>query len=109
MCFTNLPIEVDEDGDPYIADEIDRPAESTDPDADATGEDGNPDLETYGCLDDDPDVPIAQLEDEERFDEVMETLPDDARAAIEAEVGTTESVDGEQDGTPESRTIAAGR
>lgn len=108
MCFTNLPIELDEDGDPYIADDIDRPAESTDPPAEGPG-DGEPDLETYGCLDDDPDVPIAQLDDEERFDEVMETLPDDARAAIEAEVGPTESVDGERDRTRETRTIAAGR
>lgn len=124
MCFTNLPIELDEDGDPYLADEADRietPGEPTDPDED-------PDLETYGCLGDDPGVPISELDDEEPYAAVMETLPEDAQeemarnghetAAVDEDAADVDgdaadvdedaaNVDG--DGTPERRTVAGGR
>ena len=57
MCMSNLPIEFDEHGDPYLAEEaeaVDRPA--------------------CGCGE---DVAVDDLDPAEAFDDIAESVPDD--------------------------------
>lgn len=106
MCFTNLPVEFDEDGTPRLADDADAVehrgveagdddgahgrdgAGATDDDAgsraadESTGASTDQDLEGIGCLDGDPGVLLEELEPDEAYEAVLETLPETAREAV---------------------------
>lgn len=112
MCFTNLPIEIDENGDPYLADD----ADDIEHRSEAADRDDSPDLETYGCLGDDPGVPISELDDEDTYAAVMETLPKDVREGLHGGESDSMGVDSggggshaaDSNGNSDSRTIVAG-
>lgn len=63
MCFSNLPIEFDENGDPYLAEA-----------AEAVHQPG------CGC---DADADLAELDPEAAFEDIVESVPDDVRRHLE--------------------------
>jgi hypothetical protein len=67
MCFSNLPIEFDEEGNPRLAEEaeeVERPA--------------------CGCIDDAPALALDEDDPEEAFEEIVESVPDEVRARLDA-------------------------
>lgn len=77
MCFSNLPIEFDDAGNPYLADE----AEDVEHVADC------------GC---ETDVAIDEEDPEAVFEAVASTVPEDVREELGWEVG--DATDGPADG-----------
>lgn len=70
MCMSNLPIEFDENGDPYLAeaaDEVDVPG--------------------CGCED---DVALEALDPEAAFEDIVESVPDDVRERLEGPAETAD-------------------
>jgi len=81
MCFSNLPLEFDEDGNPYLAeeaDEVDRPGEG----GGHAHDHGDGPAGDCGCgaieaeLDADP---------EGAYEAIVESLPDSARERVASE------------------------
>ena len=100
MCFSNLPIEFDDDGNPYLADEADdveRPAPS-----DAAPE------SNCGCSSTTDDVALDEADPEAMYEAILQTVPRDVRERLaEASGGpdrTTRSERSERGRTGEKTT-----
>jgi len=82
MCFTNLPIEFDEEGNPYLneqeAEAVERP--EVDPDADYE------DMDEVGCVEGDPGEPLADVDSEAAYGSIPDELPE----AVSELVGETD-------------------
>lgn len=78
MCFTNLPIEFDEEGNPYLNKEEMENVEQPDCDHDH----GFEDLDKVGTVEGDPGPALADLDSDEVYDVVVDTLPESAREQI---------------------------
>ena len=81
MCFSNLPIEFDEDGNPYLAaeaDDVDRPTVSADDSAPSCDCDGETD-----------DVALDDADPEAMYEEILETMPSDVREQLADSGGRT--------------------
>ncbi len=63
MCMSNLPIEFDEHGDPYLAEEAD-----------------DVDQPTCGC---DDEVALEELDPESAFADIADSVPDDVLEHLE--------------------------
>lgn len=63
MCMSNLPIEFDEQGDPYLAEEAE-----------------DVDQPTCGCGE---EVALAELNPEDAFADIADTVPDDVLEHLE--------------------------
>lgn len=77
MCFSNLPVEFDEEGDPYLADEADEVERPGDVDHDHPACDC--DVETG-------DVRLS-ADPEAAFEAIVGSLPEGARTHLEAAEG----------------------
>ena len=74
MCFSNLPIEFDEEGNPYLTDEaedVDRPSAS-----EVESESGR------GCSSTTDDVALADADPEAMYEAILETVPRNAREQL---------------------------
>ncbi|WP_049989602.1 hypothetical protein [Natrinema salifodinae] len=74
MCFSNLPIEFDDDGNPYLADEaddVDRPSDADEDHPSACG---------YADVTD--DVALDESDPEAIYEEILETMPSDVREQL---------------------------
>ena len=63
MCFSNLPIEFDENGTPYLKEEAE-------------------DVHRPGCGCED-DIALEELDPEEAFDDIVEAVPEDVQEHLE--------------------------
>ena len=73
MCFSNLPIEFDDEGNPYLAeeaDDVDRPSGTGAASASASN---------CGCANESDDVPLDEADPEAVYEEILETMPRDVR------------------------------
>ena len=97
MCFSNLPIEFDDEGNPYLADEaddVDRPSEAGAASAPASD---------CGCANESDDVPLDEADPEAVYEELLETIPSDVRERLSDSSGRSDRAAGR--GRPEpSRT-----
>ena len=74
MCFSNLPIEFDDEGNPYLAEEaedVDRP-----PASEAEFE------STCGCAEVTDDVALDDADPEFLYESILETMPSDVRERL---------------------------
>lgn len=78
VCFTNLPVEFDEEGNPYLdeqeAETVERPDAEADVDYD--------DMDKVGCVEGDPGKPLADTDPEEAYGSILAELPEDARERV---------------------------
>ena len=85
MCFSNLPIEFDDEGNPYLADEaddVDRPSSAGAESECASASD-------CGCADESGDVPLNEADPEAVYEELLETMPSDVREQLVDSSGPT--------------------
>lgn len=73
MCFSNLPIEFDDEGNPYLAEEADDVEQATD----------------CGC-DADSDTGIDESDPEDVFQAVLSTVPESVRAEFRKRDGESQ-------------------
>ncbi|WP_396611345.1 hypothetical protein ACH9L7_14195 [Haloferax sp. S1W] len=85
MCFSNLPLEFDEDGNPFLAKEaeaVERPEESHNHDSDAIDRDSgtdNPDADVAA----DPHADVA-ADPEAAYEAIVASLPASARHHVDS-------------------------
>ena len=74
MCFSNLPIEFDDEGNPYLADDADGVDRMPASKADSAS--------TCGCSDATDDVAIEDADPEAIYEAILETMPGDVRERL---------------------------
>ncbi|MFC4439109.1 MULTISPECIES: hypothetical protein [Natrialbaceae] len=77
MCFSNLPIEFDDEGDPYLASEaetVERPTTETESAA-------------CDCDDATADIPLEDADPEEMYESILAGMPREARERLTAHRG----------------------
>ena len=82
MCFSNLPVEFDEDGDPYLADEADDVTSPGEDRAGAVADDRGRTAEEDVAIDAAPEA---------AYDAILAAMPETARADLTgSDTATTE-------------------
>jgi hypothetical protein len=71
MCFSNLPVEFDDEGNPYLAEEADE-VDAT-PGATAAG---------CGCSDGAGEVGLDEADPEATYEAILESMPGDVRERV---------------------------
>jgi hypothetical protein len=69
MCFSNLPIEFDDEGNPYLAEEADEVDRTPASEAESAS--------SCGCTDGTDDVALDDADPEALYEEIVETMPSD--------------------------------
>lgn len=85
MCFSNLPVEFDDQGDPYLADDADEVSEPGECDHD------HGDATIHGCGCGEAADAALDADPEEAFEEILESVTDATRTHL---TGTTDPDDG---------------
>lgn len=85
MCFSNLPVEFDENGDPYLADDADAITHPGDEDSVGDGTDG------CACVAD-ADLSLDEAP-EEAYDAILASVPETARSHLTSATGAESDAD----------------